>query len=310
MSDATPDATILLLPERRRLAGDPGRALARRLARAIAREGLAGGQAQLQRHFRIEPDGWPIAAILRQAEAGDAGDRAWLRADPVHLRAEMTGARLMAWGNLALAADDADAFIEELAPGFAEFGVDIGRTQPAHWYLRLPAGLVPPASTDPGDALGDDLVLHLRGGEAGRAWGRMLSDAQVALHHHPANAARIARGLPAINSTWFWGGGVHPARVRSHAAAIDSREPQLRALALAAGHGGDEAGAGGAGDTPCGHGDARLLDLRHLRSWADVGEGFLRAVPGRECHVLVFDFADGQVLSSAPPAWWQFWTRA
>lgn len=296
---ADPPQRIVLLPERRRLSGAPSLRLARALGRASRREGAAGEQAQLQRSFTIEPDGWPLAALQRQAEAHDAGPHAWLRADPVHLRAEMAGARLLAWGNLGLEAGEADAFITALAPLLAEEGIDIGRTAPEHWYLRLPEGLVPPDAAVPADALGDDLLPHLPAGNAGRSWRRLQSELQVLLHQHPLNASRIMRGQLALNSVWFWGGGCLPARVSSPAAELHSDEPMLVALALAAGLTRSVSAESGV---------AGLLDLRRLRDWSAV-----EAVPGgvvapRHGGVaLRLDFSDGEVLDLQPPPRWAFW---
>ena len=96
--DQTPPALGVLLPERRRFAGQPvgvetGKFLARadRLA-----DGEPGERAQLLRHFDLLPRGWPMAAITRQRDAGDAVLHQWLRADPAHVRPDMTGARVLA----------------------------------------------------------------------------------------------------------------------------------------------------------------------------------------------------------------------
>ena len=38
-----------------------------------------------------------------------------------------------------------------------------------------------------------------------------MNEAQMILHTHPVNAEREARGMPAVNSVWLWGGGTLPA---------------------------------------------------------------------------------------------------
>jgi hypothetical protein len=299
-----PRQRIVLLPERRRLAGAPSPRLARQLVRAErsdASAGDAGEQAQLQRWFDIEPAGWPIAALQRQAEAGDAGDATWLRADPVHVRAELAGARLMAWGSLGIDAGEADAFLDAIAPLLAEEGMDIGRTAPDCWYLRLPAGVDAPADTAaPADALGEDLLPHLPAGDAGRRWRRLSNELQVLLHQHPLNAARLGRGVLAVNSLWFWGGGRLPSRVASPAASFRSDEPSLRALATAA----------GLAEPPPGRsGDVDLLDLRRTRAWTTVEAAFSKGAMSRDGVTACLDFSDGQSLSLPPPPRWAFWRR-
>jgi hypothetical protein len=301
MAGATAPATVLLLPERRRLGGEPPPGLARVLARAEASGTLAGEQAQLQRWFAPEGGQWPMAAIQRDAEAGDAGDATWLRADPVYLHAEMAGARLMAWDTLGLSADEADALLECVAPVFADEGVDIGRTAPERWYLRLPPGMAAPVGTvAPGDALGEDLFAHLPGGDDGRRWRCLQSEAQILLSQHPVNASRLARGAPTANSPWFWGAGVLPASVQARFAGpvVATRDPQLLALARRA-------------QRECVAGDdgrAGLVDLRAARDWDAVARVLGGRIPGGLRDGLVLDFADAQSLRCRPPRWWQRWS--
>jgi hypothetical protein len=38
-------------------------------------------------------------------------------------------------------------------------------------------------------------------------WYKLLNEIQMFMHQHPVNQQRIQRGLVAINSLWFWGGG-------------------------------------------------------------------------------------------------------
>jgi hypothetical protein len=274
--------------------------LARLLARAEPFETAAGEQAQLRRWFRVDGPGWPAAAIQRQAEAGDAGAHAWLRADPVHVRADMTGARLMAWDTLGLAGDEADALLADLAATFDEAGIDIGRTAPERWYLRLPPDVpVPGATSAPGDALGEDLFAHLPAGDAGRRWRRLQSDAQILLAAHPVNAARAARGQPTANSLWFWGEGVHPGPVRPCFAGttVVTGDAQLAALARAA----------GLETRATDDGVSGLVDLRAARAWDAVDAALAPRLPGALAHGIVLDFGDSPSLRCRPLRWWQRW---
>jgi len=86
----------LLLPARARLAGlSTVTGVAELLARADSLPVQAAGyQAQLQRQMQLLPRGWPLAAVSRQVEVGDAGDGHWLRADPANVRADITAVRL------------------------------------------------------------------------------------------------------------------------------------------------------------------------------------------------------------------------
>src|SRR5690606_34937557 len=209
-----PATTTFLLPAaarlgRQRLSGRNAALLGRGRRGS---DGEAGRRAQLLRHFPLHASGWPIAALARQAEVGDAADAAWLRADPAWLRPDINGVRLFAHGEaLAVTEDERDGFLSALRPLFGDAGFALDAPHPAHWYLRLPAGTPLPAFPDPGDALGEDLFDHLDTGPEGRRWRALASEAQVLLHNHPLNARRVARGQAPVNAVWFWGRGRPPA---------------------------------------------------------------------------------------------------
>jgi hypothetical protein len=282
--------SILLLPERRRLAGqDISPEVAARLGRADRlRTGQPGERAQLERHFTVQPHGWPMAAIQRRFDAGDAGDFVWLRADPVHVRADMTGVRLMAWGNLELDDEQARQFLTALRPIFEDAGLDVSATAPDRWFLRMPPATTFPVFSDPMQALGADLFEHLPPGETGRRWRSLLSDAQVILHNHPANAERTARGQPPVNSVWFWGGGSLPEAVETSISSVESEDPELLALFAAS--------------ATAKHGP-NMLDLRHVRDWRLIEERMAAREP------VILDFVDGMRWRLQAGQGWRFWRR-
>lgn len=282
--------SIVLLPERRRFSGQGISAeIAARLGRADRLpDEQPGERAQLERYFSVRPGGWPMAAIQRQFDAGDAGDRVWLRADPAYMRADMTGARLMAWGNLAIDDESARHFRTALRPIFEEAGLDMSATAPDRWYLRLAPGTSLPIFALPEQALGADLFEHLPPGEAGRRWRTLLSESQVILHNHPANVDRAALGKPPVNSLWFWGGGALPESIATGVAAIAAEDAQLQALfahSMAAATG------------------PILEDLRHVRDWQQVEQ---RIAANQS---LTLDFADGARWSLQSSQRWRFWRR-
>ncbi len=294
----------LLLPDRGRLPGTlAAEPVARALSRADRRSVEAGERAQLLRHFRIEPATWPVAALTRQLDAGDAAGATWLRADPAYVVPDMHGARMMAHGeSLGLEAADAAALLPDLRPLFADAGFVLDAPDPSRWYLRLSPQAELPDFAEPDDALGDDLFAHLPQGEGARRWRALLTESQVLLHQHAWNRQRIARGKPAINSLWFWGGGRLPDAVRSPYGQVRSRESLLRALAKAAGVAVDADGEVDA-----------LVDLRHLRSLQqftdDVVQPLLQAMQRGELDHLTLDFQDGTALTLAPSQRWRFWRR-
>ncbi|MCD7097121.1 phosphoglycerate mutase [Stenotrophomonas sp. MMGLT7] len=297
-------AATLLLPARKRLAGQRlSPAVAKALGRAERGSTEAGERAQLLRHFQLLPRHWPVAALTRQLDAGDAAGSAWVRADPACVVPDMQGARLMGYGS-SLDVDEHDiaALLPALKPLFGDAGLLLDAPEPSRWYLRAAPGLELPEFVEPGEVLGADLFDHLPQGVPGRRWRALLTEAQVLLHQHPWNQQRAARGKPAINSLWFWGGGELPHAVTSQHAQVRSREPLLRALALASGADGDGTPAVDA-----------LVDLRHLRSLEQVdGEAItplLAALARGELQRLVLDFQDGAHFVIERRQRWRFWRR-
>lgn len=277
-------ARVLLLPERRRFAGQGFSPAFARIARRFHQTaGTAGESAQLQRHFRCEPDGWPLAALCRQAGPGDAGDGQWLLADPVHLQMEMRDARLMAWDTLPLSGSETDAIHQALAPVFADAGYRFlggdGR-----FFLRAATDEVLPAFTPAPEMLGCTLSDHL---PAERRWTALFNECQVILYNHPLNVERQRRGMATVNALWFWGQGALPSAVHHGFARIESSAWDIRALA-----------AQGMAD-----GGGELLDLRQPRDWLAVEAAF---DPARETR---FDFADGTLWRWRPSYRWQVWRR-
>lgn len=291
-------ALTLLLPARHRFGGQvPDAAFARRLARADRLpDGEPGEQAQLLRHLELLPRGWPMAAITRQHDAGDAHLHAWLRADPAHVRPDMTGVRVLAIGELGLTPRECEALLRDLRPVFGDAGFQLSAPVPSRWYLALPPEARLPAFRPPEQVLGDDLFQHLPDGPEGRRWRALLTEAQVILHHHPVNAARTAAGRPTVNSLCFWGFGRLPDHVRTPYARIESEDVQLRALAGLAGAGQDEGPA--------------LADLRALRNLADLGRRVEDALAALGRAPLRLDFADGVGFDLHAGQRWRLWRRA
>jgi len=294
----TPPALCVLLPERRRFAGQPvGVEAGRFLARADRpADGEAGERAQLLRHFDLLPRGWPMAAITRQRDAGDAGLHSWLRADPCHVRPDMTGARVLAIGELGLDHDDAQALLAPLRPLFGDLGFQLSAPVPSRWYVALPVEARLPAFSAPDVVLGDDLFAHLPDGPEGRRWRALLNEAQVILHNHPVNQARVQVGKPAVNSLCFWGAGRLPDHARSVFTAVSSQEPELLSLAQLA-------GIANTADGP------QLLDLRQARDWSAVEQRLLPGLRALGAAEVQLDFADGALFSLKTPQRWRFWRR-
>ena len=153
-----------------------------------------------------------------------------LRADPVHLRADLDAARLFDSSHFSLTREEADAMAGALDRHFAPEGLRFEAPHPVRWYVRTakrPAASFCP----PGGAAARAVGRALPAGSEGSVWRRRMNEVQMVLHAHRVNEAREARGALPVNSVWFWGAGrldEPPRRPRFREVAAD--DPLVRAL--------------------------------------------------------------------------------
>ncbi|HMM66521.1 MAG TPA: phosphoglycerate mutase [Dokdonella sp.] len=229
---------ILLLPEWKRCAASPGVAegvLAGWCARGDHLPAVEPGDAMLRGLLDWPGNAMPVAALSRQFDAGDAAGFAWLRADPAHIRADMSTARMLACGELGLSPAECASIEAGLKPLFGDAGFEFEACRTDRWYVRAPSASDLPSAASPDEVIGDDLKLHFPTGPAGRRWRRLSNEAQIILHNHPVNAARARRGAVGVNSLWFWGAGLLPDFVRAGVCGVLSPRAEIRALAALAG---------------------------------------------------------------------------
>jgi len=170
----------------------------------------------------------PVAAI---ALAGDHERRegGWIRADPVHLRIEQDAVALHDPAVLGITREEADRLLAELQAFFAPDGLEFHAPSPERWYVRVPSGEMP-RTVPLEDAVGRNVFGMLPRGPGRINWASALTESQMLLSGHEVNSRREARGLPAINSVWFWGEGALPDEVASPYALVCSDDPFARGL--------------------------------------------------------------------------------
>ncbi len=151
----------------------------------------------------------PVAPVTRYLDTGERDDGWYLRADPVHLRADLSKLILFDAGTFALSQEEARILAMELEGLLRGVGGELVVPVPTRWYLRLPQ---PPGihTRSLSAVVGRDVHEQLPQGEAGADWRRLMNEIQMTLHASPVNQARGERGEPAVNSLWFWGGGRLP----------------------------------------------------------------------------------------------------
>jgi len=183
-------------------------------------------------HAAFEQPGEALAAgaLSLAASGASPGEAWWVRADPVHLRLMRDRAIVAPAEALEVAADEAGALVEALNrhfSGVAEFvSLDARR-----WVARVEPGTG--ASQGPALYSAGHGVTTARGEEAQRS--ALLTEIQMLLHAHPVNEAREARGEPALNSVWLWGGGQAPASAHGAWRSVAAADPSALGLAQLAG---------------------------------------------------------------------------
>ncbi|TDJ70995.1 MAG: hypothetical protein E2O38_09410 [Proteobacteria bacterium] len=172
----------------------------------------------------------PVAAVTRALDLGVIDKGWWLRADPVHLRADRN--RLILADNkvLGITQDEADGLVSEIMEVYAEDGWVLKAARPDRWYLK-PTD-VPKLNTVPLPAvIGRDINDCLPRGEDYKIWHTILNEVQILLHTAKTNVERERRGALPINSVWFWGGGRLPELKHTQWSHVWSGEPVSLALA-------------------------------------------------------------------------------
>lgn len=209
-------------------------ALERLLGRATIKQlAVTGGDATLFELFGVPVSpgqDLPVAAVTRLADAGEPDCGWWLRADPVHLRADLHQVLLFDARFLDISAAEAGSLVAEFNQVFAADGWTLEAPHPARWYLRLDNN--PGVHTYPlREAIGRNVNPLLPYGESAPCWRSLLTEIQMLFHSAGVNRERESRGQLSINSVWFWGGGELPAEVRSPTDGIYARDLLVRGLA-------------------------------------------------------------------------------
>ena len=175
---------------------------------------------------------WPVAPFTWLADGGDPAGRYWLRADPVHLRAERDVLVLVDALHVGLDRGSAEKLVATLNSHFEADDLVFHAPVAERWYVGLPQA--PGMTTHPlSVAAGRSVSPLLPAGPDALAWHRRFNEIQMLLHEHPVNLERERSGRPVVNSVWFWGGGTLPS-VDTALAGVWAEDPLARGLATAA----------------------------------------------------------------------------
>ncbi len=178
--------------------------LARLLARADWQATPRSTTTALLAAFAYPPD-CGLAPLMALEDLDRPPGEDWLRADPVHLRADAKLVMLVAPAPGDPADDEANEMLEGLCAALPECEWRRGR-HASRWYARVP-GLDATPRLGPAWLNGRSLSPFFPQDAVHRRWRRLTSEAQMVMHGAPANARREARGAITLNALWLWGGG-------------------------------------------------------------------------------------------------------
>ena len=158
--------------------------------------------------YESPPSGadWPVAAFTSLVDR-TAGEReTLLRADPVHLRADVADLVLFDAADAGISADEARSLADTVNSALGPDGPLVHAAHPLRWYVA-PDGPARIATTPLSLATGGPISPAMPQGPDAPRWHRWMNEVQMALHECPVNDEREGRGAAPINSLWPWGGG-------------------------------------------------------------------------------------------------------
>lgn len=208
-------------------------ALATLLGKA-QRQSQAGTTTEQWLRDRFQAHGTSAALLSQAVDMPDAPAGYWLRADPVHLRADRDRAILFDASLLQIQATEAAALVAALNQLYAEDGYEFVAATPERWYVRLPKAPVLQTSSL-ATVGGQDIHAHLPKGPEAMRWHKLLNEWQMLLYTQPTNDAREQAGLPAINSLWLWGEGQQPGTLQSPWLHLFANDVMAQGLACQSG---------------------------------------------------------------------------
>lgn len=158
----------------------------------------------------------------------------WVCADPIHIRTDANSAVVMDSCFFDLRLDEAQELTHFLETQLEADGWHFHLGAADKWYLQTPLGEAPDWIWID-QVAGKDLrqVHSLMSGH--QSWRTRLTEIQMLLYQHPVNLAREARGVPIINSLWFWGKGHKTSLMPSGVGCVFASNDVCVGLANAAG---------------------------------------------------------------------------
>jgi hypothetical protein len=147
--------------------------------------------------------GFAAAAMRGFGLQPDAGT--WFIVNPAHINIARSHLTMADPRYLGLLEEESRALFDAAKPSFDEAGYGLEYGDAATWFMRTDdwAGM---DTASPDAALGMNLTDWMPTGPRALAYRKLQNEVQMVWFTHPANAARAARRLQAVNAFWPWSG--------------------------------------------------------------------------------------------------------
>ena len=177
-------------------------------------------EAWLVQHYQFapapgqNPSAGLAPILLPQAKADEP---LWLF-QLAHFGLSNSGAHMLTATDIAVTEQESLALYDSAADIFTDTPFGLTGHTPEGWTVTVPRGFDLP-SLSPTLIASADLAHVWPQEDAFKPLRRLLSELQIAWHHHPVNEARRDKGLPIINGGWLFGGAA-PAQLAAAAPAM------------------------------------------------------------------------------------------
>jgi len=181
--------------------------------------------------FPKQDHDYSVAAVTRLVDDDHDVNGIWMRADPVHLRAEREAVVLLDDSAFKLEKHEALILAADLQQVFTEREIELEAPTNNRWYIKLKN--LPEIKTIPiHEVVGNDIDKHSANGINKILWDQLANEAQMSLHNCPLNDEREQRGELPVNGVWLWGAGELPKPPRKIWSRVFADEVTTQGLSI------------------------------------------------------------------------------
>ena len=145
----------------------------------------------------------PLSFAELSALGDGLGGAHYLRADPVHLEADLSQVYLRGNTGLDLSASELDFLVEELNQHLQKDQLKLIAVNAKRWYLQATQKIV--VDTHAWMSCVNQAITNYLPRDPDRHWERLFTELQMILHASKINQQRRQAGKPTLDALWFFG---------------------------------------------------------------------------------------------------------